>query len=715
LNGRLGFVIGAAGLNSQTWLNNTPVYFDPGSGSGNINGVNAYPYGCSGTNGSSAATPLLGTNPNQFYSRVYNGCTALATTTVSSEFLNFSQLLKIKYKLGNNTWLTGSYFGSQSTSNQSGNTSNVIPVLFQPGAGYTGSLKAGSVVDSLAAAYDAQPQFETNTEPIWQLEATTSFANNDTLQARFYHATIARIQSAGNASPFDPVQQQSNIYGTLAAFPGQPFNGGNYTIDQYNYFNYPEIDRLTGYSMQYTHPFGTKNELSLSGDYNASTSLAYENELQFGKNQCQLGAIPGGYCYSTVTLLPQGSAQQFLTVLLRDRQEFSPQFSGTIALYQNVYHSSYATNCQVTATLLCTPEGTFVPVNAAPTTSTPVNFGSTTLHHLDPRIGLEWRPHRNVAMRFAMGSSIAPPYLSALSAPNGAITPPSNPGPGSFATQSINSGNLRPETAWGYNLGADYALNDNVTFVRGDLYETNLYGQFLKSTYFDGLCPTTICLPNTPLQVYTTVNLSNARYEGIELAIRRIPKVGWGYVVQGSTQRGYAYDLPPNFYCGQGVLTCTVAERDANLNIISGQNYQGEFINAKGSLTSGVGNTSVPYLEGTAQINYRFRNNAFVLFGDTLYGKNNSLNRPPFGVAYASLTYPIKDSIALQVAGSNIFNTYAGLFPVYGGGISVPLANGLQAGTVGNVWGPARYTFTLRTYFGPGTDVLGGSGKAPKT
>ena len=347
----------------------------------------------------------------------------------------------------------------------------------------------------------------------------------------------------------------------------------------------------------------------------------------------------------------------------------------------------------------------------------PVTFGSTTLHHVDPRVGLEWRPHNDLAVRFAMGSSISPPYLYVISRPNGAITAPAQPGPGAVATETINAGNLRPETAFGYDLGADYALHDGVTFLRSDIYETNLYGQYLNSTYINGLCPTTICTANTPLQVSSYVNLSNARYEGFELAIRRIPQgKGWGYVVQGSTQRGYAYNLPPNFYCGfvpSKTNPCNHSTYDTNLNIVSEENYQGEYVNNTGSTTSGIDNQSVPYLQGFAQVSYHLANGAFALFGETLLGKNNSFNRPPFGIAFASINYPINSTLAIQASGSNVFNAYHGLFPTYGGGVTVPLANGLQAGTIGNVLGPARYTFLLTKAFGPGnTTPIQAAGKA---
>jgi TonB dependent receptor len=332
-------------------------------------------------------------------------------------------------------------------------------------------------------------------------------------------------------------------------------------------------------------------------------------------------------------------------------------------------------------------------------------------------MGLEWRPHNDLAVRFAAGSSIAPPFLYDISRPNGAITIPAQGSQPPIATQTINSGNLRPETAFGYDLGADYALHDHVTFARADLYETNLFGQFLNETYIQGACPISKCgAPGYILAVSQYTNLANARYEGIELAVRRIPRgQGWGYVLQGSTQRGYAYNLPSNFYCSftpTAKTPCNPSTYNTNLNIVSGQNYQGEYINNKGSLTSGVSNQSVPYLQGSAQVNYHLRNGAFALFGETLLGKNNSFNRPPFGVAFASLNYPINRTISVQASGTNIFNTYSSLFPVYGGGVTVPLTNNLQAGTVGNVLGPARYTFQLIKTFGTGEAPIQSASRA---
>jgi hypothetical protein len=110
----------------------------------------------------------------------------------------------------------------------------------------------------------------------------------------------------------------------------------------------------------------------------------------------------------------------------------------------------------------------------------------------------------------------------------------------------------------------------------------------------------------------------------------------------------------------------------------------------------------VPYLQGNIEINYRLKNGAFALFGDTLHGKNNSLNEPPFGIAYASLSYPINNDVRVQISGSNIFNAWPGLFPTLGGGVAIPLANGQEGATLGNVVGPASYRFLLTKTFGSG-------------
>ncbi len=101
-------------------------------------------------------------------------------------------------------------------------------------------------------------------------------------------------------------------------------------------------------------------------------------------------------------------------------------------------------------------------------------------------------------------------------------------------------------------------------------------------------------------------------------------------------------------------------------------------------------------------MNYTTKNGVYLLLGETLYGKNNSYNLPPFGIGYASIRYPISKTVSIQVSGDNIFNAWTSLFPTVGGGIAYPLANGTQGGTIGNTVGPATYSFQLtKTIGGP--------------
>jgi outer membrane receptor protein involved in Fe transport len=281
---------------------------------------------------------------------------------------------------------------------------------------------------------------------------------------------------------------------------------------------------------------------------------------------------------------------------------------------------------------------------------------------------LRWRRATRSARR---SFSIAPPFLDLLSQAN-QIVPPSHSGPGAYATQTINSRTLESETAFGYDVGADYAFRDNVTFASTDFYLTNLFNQFLTETYLNGTCPVSICgAKGVPLYVSKNVNLSNARYEGIELTIKRTPPAGWGFSLAGSTQRGYAYNLPPGFYCGApGCVPGVPKTYNNNLGIIAGQNYIGEFVNNTGSTTTGVSNQAVPYLQGDARLTYRFRNGTFA----------SSARR-----STERITRSTSRRSALRICRS----------------VTIPLINGQSAGTIGNVLGPARYLFLLTKAFSP--------------
>jgi outer membrane receptor protein involved in Fe transport len=266
------------------------------------------------------------------------------------------------------------------------------------------------------------------------------------------------------------------------------------------------------------------------------------------------------------------------------------------------------------------------------------------------------------------------------------------------AIEQQSNGNLKPETGFGYDLGADYRLKDQTTVISGDIYRTNLFNRFFGQTVSTGLvCGTAILCtgaapPGTPILNQTNVNISNARFQGVELSIRHDPAVGFGYDIAGALQRGYYYNLPPYFYCSIPGPGCT---QDQNLNVIENENTNGVGVGIGG--LSYNGNMRIPYSQGNLLLSYTFRNGAYAAFGDTYYGNNNSLNEPAFAIAYGTIRYPVTKAISLQISGDNIFNAYPGLLPIYAEGRAIPLATGDTAATVANVLGPATYRFIITT------------------
>jgi outer membrane receptor protein involved in Fe transport len=657
--GRLGFVVDIATLNEASPLNGKSVYYDPGAA------FNSFTYNGATFNDNASSTPVGNTasNLNTQYPLVACCYTLLGNLDQTAE------LLKFRYKFSSATTATVSYLGSQSTSDQNANTSDFIPSQFVPGAGYSGALPAGGLNVSNISPGSYSGEF--NNEPIFQAEVSTTLGP-DAVLARFYHATISRYQYQGTSALSNDFQNVT-LYGTTTDTNGNPytFNGQRASVGFPDFYQEPELDRLSGETVEYQHPFG-QDTVSVTADRTYAQTSDY--------------SVFAGPFYSFN--LPPGTDQTLTTYSLRGHFFLGKKTEATVADYLNTFTGSFPNGC---------PAG--CNTYAAAVLGQGVNFASLSYAHNDPRLGLVFRPNPNAAVRFALGSGIVPPFSGLLNAV------PSNPqvdASNLFALQTANNGGIRPETSFGYDLGGDVRLHGSTT-LSGDIYLTNLYNRFFSQTVATGeVCSTaTPCIGsgggsvttgNIPIFSQTNANISNARFEGIEATLKHEPQYGLGYQVEGSLQRGYFYNLPPNFYCSTPG-PCTPANYDQNLNIIAGQNTNGlpvGFYNI-----SYNGNMRIPYFQGNAEISYTFKNDAYLLFGETVYGKNNSLNEPAFGLAYATLRYPVTKALALQVSGDNIFNAYPGYLPILGGGVAIPLANGQTAATTGNVLGPATYRFSL--------------------
>ena len=767
--GRLGYVFAYGSNDLITNVANSSVYVSPQSpqqGILNFNGTTGTSIGFNDAFPTPYVPGTISTNENG-YSLV-----ACCQKLPPDLFQNVSELVKLRYSLSKVSALTFTYFGSQTHANQVANTGDISYANFSlTGSGATpgqiASYNNTTVPNNspLDVGFVRTPEEEINNEPILEGDFRTTIGN-DTLLARYYSAGIHRLLFQGNTnSLFAPTVEDMQLYG-YDSNTNAIYNGQTVPVTFFDSFNQAENDVLKGYSFEYNHPFANDDLLTFSFDTTHSTTTSYSVGVS-GPSASTPGFKASSLATTMSVTLPTGSLQNFSTALLRGTFHFGSKLSATWSNYFNIYQSTVPTSCgalaltAVSKTLnprcnydgsgsigpygVASPWGSNVcnvaACGAAMGQTVPgFTFATTTTSHYDPRVALSYRPDANDALRFSVGSSIAPPYLAELSTVPGPISFSSQTG---FATEQLQSGNLKPETAFGYDIGADHRFNDGVTFVDADLYLNNLYNHFITSLYNSGTtCPATdpatgAATPSgctgAPLFYKQNINVANSRFEGIELGVRRVPPAGFGFNIQGSLLRGYPYNLPPCFYGSVTVGGQQVCTYTTNLGVISGQNFTGGGINgtmcynpATGALTAptgpcpkipcpvkvsscsttvgvnGFSNQNVPYAQGYGELNYRTHNNWYGNVNLTYYGKNNALNRDPFFVLGATLRAPILPGMSFEISGDNLTNQDSSVWPVFGVGNPIPLANGQFAATQQNVLYPRTIRFLLTKEFGAG-------------
>lgn len=775
LNGRLGFVVDIAGVNDPGQIHGQSVYFNPHSPSDVIN--------WNGTSGNVAAfndsNAYLGNTESAPF--LLQGLAACCWN-YNGYFNQYADLLKLQYHFSDTTRATVSYLVTESYSDQDANTgSTLLPADFVPasGHGYSGSMVPGSQFwETSGGPYPgpggAAP--EVNSEPIVQAEISSAIGDN-TVLARYYHAGINRLIDEGTDSPFVPIVGSYTYWGVNhEASNYSTYNGQTLSTASFDYYRQFELDKLNGFSFEFTHPWGSGNETTLSAE-----STDYETDGVASISGCSPGANSAGQfdgfngiasstggcpnvyytptSYSAVpyypgigsvsTTVPGGSSQIMNTYMIRNIVNINPTLQGIVTLYDNTYHNTYANECVYTpgwygtssgfphyAGNLGLPGASCAPngFNVLPSYNATLGvwepgWVTKTQTHFDERGALEWRPDPNLAVRLSAGSSIAPEYLAELTKPTGYLGCTTTC---QSLTVNYNNPNLVPETSWGYDLGFDYRMPDQTTFASVDLYLTNLFNHFITALNYSG---TTIpfggfCTVATGCPVYYSENenLANSRFEGVEAVIRHVPQYGIGWRISGSLEHAYPYNIPANFYCTftpTAAHPCVPSNYNTNLAIISGQNFTGNgistgyycgtytgaphphyqntaFPSACSDGVNGFSNTNIPYLTGNAEINYTAPGGMRVLFGETLLGKNNSFNAPPFWIAYTSVRVPLSPMLSLQVSGDNIFNVLPGLFEYEGTGPNYNLANGQQAATIEDQLGPAVWHVELtKTFTGP--------------
>jgi outer membrane receptor protein involved in Fe transport len=590
----------------------------------------------------------------------------LCCTPVSTGYDARGELGKLRFNFSQQTALTVSYLGGQSGQNFSGTIlGSGEPLInfstFAPPAGYSGSIPAGTPIPFDTQANTAYWEFVQ--QNLFQAELRTSVGAT-TLLARAYSGFGSTL--AQEYTPGQTLSITENAWGGVALCPAGTtarggtcaasggatvapvmtfFNGQPTTLSTFSPATYTLLlDHLRGYSLEADRAIG-----------NAVVSLALDRS---NHDSGEFALVPGQTVSQVV--LPPGSGQQFTTVLARVQSALTSRLSATLSTYFTSYASHYTGDGGVT-------------------------WSDATHADVLPRLGFAWRPASDVAWRLAVGASIAPPYIALLSSPGS--TPVHNPaGAAQGYFVNANSGQVAPETAFGFDLGFDWRLRPTLR-LSSDVYFTHLRDMFLTQTSQQGtFAPTSGASAGVaePLYVTQTANLGNARYQGVEVMLEQAPLRGFGFKVQGSLQRAFAYGLSPSFY------STTAGPNTTNLGVIPNINFQ-----ASGSGFNAISPGRIPYSQGYAEINVRTRAAGLFLLGYTYYGPNNAFNQPAFGVFSASVRVPFAKGNWVQFSGDNLTNVYGQPYAALLAGVPVPLINGKLGVVAASNYGPATLQMAL--------------------
>ncbi|MDP9104587.1 MAG: TonB-dependent receptor [Candidatus Eremiobacteraeota bacterium] len=613
---------------------------------------------------------------------------------ISTNYNSRNELVKLRWNFTPSMSFTATYLGMQAYANQAGNNFNQVAGFFVPTPAYNpnGALASRSpiILNTTAGTVGALSD-EHNNEPVFQGEFRTA-VGRDNFIARAYTASINRLITNIPQSANESYSQGYQLFGTATITPVGSSTPGNYMFNgqQLNvtfpsagtviagkptggvtqYFRQTEHDKLRGYSVEYDHFLGDSGNI-VSASYDTYHSSTYTPTISGAAFNATTGAVTDNLSVA----IADGAYQRNSTLQLRALLNINPKTTLTIADYVSTFFTHASLSDQTSGT----------PV---------VRFYDVQQSHNDPRLAITYRANRDLSLRGSVGSSIAAPYINLYSA---TLQTPAQAFRTGATSVSIGRAatDLKPETAFGYDFGADMRLHDGQTLISADYYLTNLFNQFLTASMQQG----TFTPPGgSPIPVLVTApfNISNARYEGVELRVQRDPAVGFGYTASGSLVRAYPYNLPPNLYLSGTTQYAT------NLAVIPNINFQG---GATGGGTNGVSNQSIPYSQAFAELRYRPVPQALASVGATYYGPNNSFNRDPFTLVNLSARFPVLDKYTtLQISGDNVFN-FGGSQPyILNFSLNTrrePLTGGLPPALLNLNSIPARtFTFTLRRTWG---------------
>jgi outer membrane receptor protein involved in Fe transport len=550
---------------------------------------------------------------------------------------------------------------------------------------------------------------------LFQGEFRTTLGSTGTVLARYYTGSLNQYGLLGNTG--SQLNYSLNAYGTIPLCPTGtafdpntnslaggtdpngwlciPAGGGTAVAPVNTTFNGQKTTFTTGNQANTAFTNDTMN-----GETLELQELLGQNTVTLAYDRSEQGsALTESEPSVGITILSPfpGSKQTFQTFSLRGDIALSPKLILNAGDYAINYVSHYTLD-----------------------KGTTWNDASHTYNM--PRAALNWRPNSDTSWRFSTGGSVAPPFISLVSA--GGTGPSSwsqiiGGVPAAGWIQNANNGQISAETAWSYDFGVDRRI-ERSTSLSLDLYYTNLQNLFLSETSSISLAQAGPGCKNLPCEVSKTGNLGHARYQGVELGVNHAPLFGLGWVLQGSLQRAYTYNLPPFFYCAgstavvNGVPVTTPPGpgciNNTNLAVIPNVNFGGQPTALSGA-PNGVGSARVPYALGYGELNWTGHYGQYYNLGLTYFGPNNSYNEPPFAVVSANARWSITNhGTSLQLSADNLTNAYANPYTGFFNGIPLPLVKGATqtnpltgavesaglAATPGGNYGPAnvRIIFT---------------------
>ncbi len=495
-------------------------------------------------------------------------------------------------------------------------------------------------------------------------------------------------------------------------------NGG-----QFGYgapFTTLEIDKLAGYTFQYIHPVGA-NTFSVSFDHYLDDTIDFTNDASPLAPGCSfvlgsgvpntLGAPGSQPGCPLINLRPSPIAVPE-TLSSVSSLALTAQFALTSKLEFDFggYFTHYTINGQqenpafaAAQTALLAPSGR--------TGATPVALSAifNTASHFDPHFGLLFRPTRDLAIRFTGGSSLSIPYASLVSGfqtySQGATS----------TTVSTPNFALLPEEVVNLDLGGDLRTPDG-TVISADIYNTVIHNPWVQPKVI--ICPggpgctggTITGLEPVPVTFSSqTLNGAQQYAQGIEFSITHEPTVGLGYRVNAAFERNYYLDMPASFFpAGSPAIPASPGVPAVAAVPPAPQ----VFFNGNQFVSTGSGQTSVPYAKGYAEVQYASANQGLLRIGMDYEGNNNEYNAPAFFVfdAGGRINTGFHD-VLLGAAVENLFNLnfnsllgrgveFQGLAPI--AAVAAPNGYTYSRGTFNTALvspGPTTYRITLTKRF----------------